>query len=477
MYRIITIIAYVILAGPGMFLFAQSPEERTNRAVYNRLEYFFNTQQSDSIYNLASDDFQKQISSAQLASLLEQLYTFGKINDAERVRYEQGIAGYRIDFTGQSILMVLGVDSTLHYHTLAFQPYTAPQEEKKEPVIAQVETVNPLDFAVDSIARTYIQQEGTQSLAVAVVQEGKINRFFYGETAKDNGTLPDANTIYEIGSITKTFTATLLADLVERGVIGLEDAIAAFLPDSVAQNPALQKVTFKTLANHTSGLPRLPKNLESTPGYDANDPYAHYDRQALFSELKNVELIHEPETAYEYSNLGYGLLGELIAIISDKPYLQCVHDVITMPLHMNNTWAQVDPDDESAAKVYDNGTEVSLWNFDAMAGTGVLKSTIDDMLRYAITQVARPENDLQNAMATTRLFTYFIPPNTDIGLAWHMNIIEDVTCYFHTGGTAGSSSFIGLIPDNRSAVIVLSNSGFSVEKIAQEIIQRVITMN
>lgn len=476
MYRFIIFTILPLLAITGK-LFAQSPEERTNRALYNRIEYFFNTQQSDSIYHLAADNFKQQISQNQLTIVLQQLYGLGKITNAERVRYEQDIAGYKIDLGGETMMMVLGVDSTLRYHTLAFQPYTAPKADKKEPVIAQVETVKPLDFSVDSITRSYIQQGGTQSLAVAVIHQGQINRFFYGETAEGNETIPDPTTIYEIGSITKTFTATLLADLVERGEISLEDEIVNFLPDTVSQNPVLQKITFKSLANHTSGLPRLPKNLETTPGFDANDPYAHYDRTALFAELKQVKLLHEPETEYEYSNLGYGLLGELIAIISDKPYYQCVQDVITAPLHMNSTATTVDPDSQQVVKVYNNGHEVAVWNFDAMAGTGSLKSTIDDMLRYAITQVTRPETELQNVMANTKLFTHFIPPNTDIGLAWHMDIIEGMTCYWHTGGTAGSSSFIGLIPDKRSAVIVLSNASLSVEKTAQDIIKKILTID
>src|SRR5690606_24885474 len=122
------------------------------------------------------------------------------------------------------------------------------------------ETKSELDLFVDSIARNYARNEKAQSLSVAVIHRNKINTFFYGETRKGNNTLPDANTIYETGSITKTFTATLLADLVNKGQISLEESIATYLPDSVANNPALKDISFQMLANHTSGLPRLASN-------------------------------------------------------------------------------------------------------------------------------------------------------------------------------------------------------------------------
>lgn len=142
---------------------------------------------------------------------------------------------------------------------------------------------------------------------------------------------------------------------------------------------------------------------------------------------------------------------------------------------MRTTELKVDPKNTNALKVYANGQEVPMWNFQAMAGTGAIKSTVNDMLRYAITQVAAPENAIQRAMAATKLFTFYIPENNmDIGLAWHTDLVEDQNIFWHNGGTAGSRSFLAIIPDERSAVIVLSNSNVSVDETAQAIIREVI---
>lgn len=464
----------------SLSLVAQSEDERLTRAMYNRIEFFFNSQQTDSIYQLASPEFKQQVSATQLNNALTQLYTLGKINNTALLGYEKGIAKYKAEFDNKTLAIIIRLDEKkTHFNTLIFQPYTAKEEpiaQKEETVISNVEKVDRLDFLIDSLARPYIQQKNAKALAVAVIHNNKVKKFFYGETDSASGKTPDEHSIFEIGSITKTFTATLLADLVEKGIVNLEDSIARFLPDSVASNPALKKITFRSIANHTSGLPRLPGNLASVKGFDKNDPYAHYGRNALFSFLKNFKTSREPEEEYEYSNVGYGLLGELIAIITKKSYEQYLKEAVLIPLHMNSTFIVADPKNENTLQVYNkDGQEVIHWNFNALAGTGTLKSTTDDMLRYAIVQLRRPENPLEQTMALTKLFTHFVPPNTDIGLAWQMNMIEDVTCYWHNGETAGSSSFIGLIPDMNSAVILLSNSSIPVDEVARKMIHQVIT--
>lgn len=460
-------------------LFAQSDDERLNRAMYNRIEYFFNLQEADSIYALASPDFQQQISKSQLSNILEQLFSLGKITDATYLQYDRGLAQYKADFGARSFTITVGLNAEkTKYDALVFQPYMpadAPGEVKKEPVIANVETVDPLDFSIDSIARVYIQQQHAQALTVAVIHKGQIKKYFYGETEPGSDATPDANSVFEIGSITKTFTATLLADLVEKNVVDLDDSIGPFLPDSLQTNPSLAAITFRELATHTSGLPRLPENLTAVSGYDERNPYATYDRAALFSFLRNYEIEADRKEQYLYSNVGYGLLGELISLISNNSYEQQLQSTLLTPLHMNSTYLAITSETATALPVYNaKGDVVPTWDFQALAGTGAVKSTLDDMLRYAVVQLRRPESELEQAMALTKMFNTFIPPNTDIGLAWHMNMIEDMTCLHHTGGTGGSSSFIGLIPDSNSAVIVLSNAELSVAKAAMEMVKTVI---
>src|SRR5690606_4907143 len=114
---------------------------------------------------------------------------------------------------------------------------------------------------------------------------GKTSVFYYGETEKGNKQLPDENTLFEIGSVSKTFTATLLAYLAQTQQISLDDPITQYLPDSIAVNPDLQRITLEQLANHTSGLPRMPDNLDTTETGNSLDPYSGYTKEQLYAYL------------------------------------------------------------------------------------------------------------------------------------------------------------------------------------------------
>lgn len=459
------------------FTIAQTREERSNRAVFNRIEFFFNTQQADSIYRLGSDNFQKQVGLDAVQQVVKYFSAFGRMHNSSVVDFSQGTAEYEASIGDKFVRIRLAVDTNLRYNLFQIQEIQAGQvQTKEEEVISSVEKVDALDHFVDSVARTYIQQLHTQSLSIGLIADNKIKTFFYGETEAGNGTLPDANSLYEIGSITKTFTATLLANLVQNGVAQLDDSIARFLPDSVAANPFVQKITFRSLANHTSGLPRLPDNLDSVSNFDSENPYASYGRNDLFAFLKNLKVTREPGDEFEYSNLGYGLLGELLHIITGQTYAQLVQDSIALPLNMPNTAQQLDPKTQQLIAPHNaKGEAIAFWTFDAMSGAGALRSTVNDLLRYAYTQFLMPENSLERAMMLTRQFSYFIPPNTDIGLAWHMNILDDVIYYWHNGGTGGSSSFLALAPDKSAALVVLSNSAISVDEISEQILHKVLS--
>lgn len=472
---------FLLLTCSALTGFGQTRTEEANRAVFNKIEFFINMQMTDSIYQLASDGFKEQVSKDQLTFMLQNLYLLGRITNVEVEDFKGRTATYRVYFTEErQLLAKLAVDSTYRYSSFAFTAVDndAKKVEKpeKEEVISQTETETPLDFYIDSVANTYIKKGNTQSLALAVFHKNKYKTFLYGETEEGNGTLPTENTLYEIGSITKVFTATLLADLVTKGIIHLDDSIATFLPDSVSSNPSLKGITFKTLANHTSGLPRMADNWNHITGFDEKDPFAVYDQEALFDFLQHYKASREPGEEYEYSNLGYGLLAELIAMISKKPYAQYLQETISGPIQLSNTTDQ--PNEKKQQTILQGldteGNITPLWNWKVMVGAGGLKSNIRELMLFAVEQFKMPENDLQNAMALTRQFTFFTPDNMDIGLAWHMNMLDGIIYFHHTGGTGGSSSFIGLSPDTKTAVVILSNAAENVNLISTAIMEKLL---
>src|SRR5690606_33486505 len=143
-------------------------------------------------------------------------------------------------------------------------------------------------------------------------------------------------------------------------------------------------------------LPRMADNWDRVAGFDKKDPFATYDRTALFSFLKNYKASREPGDEYEYSDLGYGLLSELIAIINKKSYIQCLQETILTPLQLHHT---VDtPNDQKQQAMLPGldkqGNITPWWHWQAMLGSGGLKSNIKDLMLFAVEQFKMPENEL-----------------------------------------------------------------------------------
>ena len=473
-------IVCTLLLLPVFLVIAQEEEskQRINQAVFNKIEYHFNLQETDSIYAMGGPKFTQSLSLQAFQTVMtQQMYPLGQIQSAELMGYENNQGIYKLNFISTPLQLVLGLDTLNKIETFLFQPYAGQViPEKKEPTpVASNTSVSNFDRLVDSLALGYTRKGNTHALAIGVINAGKTSSYYYGETAKGNRQLPDENTLFEIGSISKTFTATLLAYLVETQQVTLDDTITKYLPDSVAANIDLQRITLRQLANHTSGLPRLPINLALTSASNPSDPYSGYTKEHLYTFLSTYKATTPPDSIYDYSNLAYGLLGDILSDIYGKTYDEMVREIICQPLGLKNTTEHPDTDSQYVATVYnEKGQQTSHWTFDTFTAHGSLKSTIPDILNYAKSHFKMPEKDLENALALTRQFTYFDPPDTDIGLGWHMNVIGGELVYWHNGGTGGSRSYMAFSPDKRVAVVVLSNTAESVDPIGIAIMNRIL---
>ncbi|WP_262249496.1 serine hydrolase domain-containing protein [Parapedobacter soli] len=475
-------IVCIILLLPLFPAFSQEEDraQQINQAVFNKIEYHFNLQETDSIYALVGPRFKQSLSlQAFQVVMTQQLYPLGQIQSAELKSYDNGTGIYKLNFLSTPLQVVLALDSLNRIETFLFQPYAGdPVPEKTGPIASHGSATSKLDFYIDSVALAYSRKGHTHALAIGVVYDGKTSSYYYGETEKGNKQLPDENTLFEIGSITKTFTATLLAYLAQTQQLDIDAPITNYLPDSVAANPELQRITLKQLANHTSGLPRMPANIDATAATHPLDPYNGYTQADLYSFLVSYKATTPPDSIYIYSNLGFGLLGDILSTIYDKPYNEMVREIICEPLGLNNTTEFPSPDSQYVAKVYNkDGQETPLWTFDAFAAHGSLKSSVKDLLTYAKAHFKMPETDLEHALAQTRQFTYFNPPDTDIGLAWHMNLMGDELIYWHNGGTFGSSSYMAFSPDRKIAVVVLSNTAEPVDSVGISIVNSILATN
>ena len=258
--------------------------------------------------------------------------------------------------------------------------------------------------------------------------------------------------IYEIGSITKVFTSTLLADLVINDVVRLDETIDASLPAHIELNST---INFQQLANHTSGLTRLPSNLDLSK-IDLQDPYKLYDETKLLAYLEGfLKLENEPGKAYSYSNLGAGLLGYLIASKHQKTFEVALQDIIFSKYGMTaSTALKAKVKGTLVQGLGASGEEVSNWDFNSLAGAGAIYSNIQDLAKFALAQFDS-ENDV---LALTRKETFKINKQMGIGLGWHLITTRSGNeLIWHNGGTGGYSSSMALDIEQQNGVIILSN--------------------
>ncbi|MCF0075424.1 beta-lactamase family protein [Dyadobacter sp. CY261] len=208
---------------------------------------------------------------------------------------------------------------------------------------------NLLDSLVDQRVRVYFHDKRAVGLSLGIIVNGKAFFYNYGEARKGNGRLPTKTTLYEIGSLTKTFTGILLAQAVIDKRINLNDDIRKYItgtyPNLVYDGVPIR---ISNLANHTSRITRIFPNLWERDSYREDDPYSNYTRQLLFEGLRTMKMDTLPGRIYSYSNMAVGLLGCILEDLYKDRYLNLVSKYILIPLTMNET--RIDLSDLPAAQ-------------------------------------------------------------------------------------------------------------------------------
>lgn len=296
-------------------------------------------------------------------------------------------------------------------------------------------------------------------IVVGLVDSTGRRTISYGKFDAADSRAVDANTVFEIGSVTKVFTSLLLADMVERGEVALTDPVAKYLPAGVKMPQRNgRQITLEDLATHTSGLPRLPSNLQPK---DPANPYADYSVEQLYQFLSGYQLTRDIGSEYEYSNLGGGLLGHVLARRAGMDYEKLVRSRISDPLGMRST--RITLSDEMKARFaagHDASMQrVAYWDLPTLAGAGALRSTTDDLLTFVAANLGYQKSPLAPAMAA--MLTVRRPtgsPGLEVGLGWHILTRDGHEIVWHNGGTGGFRSFIGFEPKTGTGVVVLSNA-------------------
>lgn len=326
-------------------------------------------------------------------------------------------------------------------------------------VLVQIPSHFPSDAEIQRILAERIDDQ-RQSLGIVVGMFGPEGRRIvaHGRFGAFYARPVDGDTVFEIGSITKTFTTLLLADMAGRGEVSLDDPVAKYLPETVTvPERGGRQITLTDLATHTSGLPRLPGNLEPA---DLENPYADYTVEQLYAFLSDYALPRDIGSQYEYSNLGMGLLGHALARHADTDYGSLLHERVLAPLDMLSTADTVYPDMKSRLA---NGHDQTLapvagWDLPTLAGAGALLSSVNDQLNYLEMLLGARPSSLQAALATTLTTRRPTDQNDETGLGWVISCSGNSQLIWHNGGTGGYRSFLGFMPAKGIGVVALSNT-------------------
>jgi CubicO group peptidase (beta-lactamase class C family) len=292
------------------------------------------------------------------------------------------------------------------------------------------------------------------SAVVAMIVDGKTEIRGFGALA--DGKAPDADTLFEIGSISKTFTATLLAEAAVKGEVKIDEPLRDLLPTFAIPSHDGREITLADIAEQHSGLPRMPDNFRPK---DPGDPFADYSSAKLKEFLAGYTLPRTPGASYEYSNLAVGLLGYALAEQRHTSYGELVATRIFKPLGMTSSAVSLTPALRArlAAGFDGQGKPARPWAFDALAGCGGIRSSAADMLRYVEAYMGRTKTPLRAAMDLA------IAPrrplgDQKIGLIWmRLPLHDGGTLVWHNGMTGGYASFAGFTADGRKGVVILTN--------------------
>ena len=300
-----------------------------------------------------------------------------------------------------------------------------------------------------------------QSIGIVVGVIGPEGRriISYGQLEKGDPRLLNGDTVFEIGSETKVFTSLLLADMVQRGEVALDDPVAKYLPAGVKMPERNGRViTLVDLATHTSGLPRMPSNMMMK---DPANPYADYSLEQLYQFLSTYQLTRDIGSHYEYSNLGGGLLGHVLARRAGMDYEALVQSRICDPLGMKSTRITLTAEMKARLAAGHNQAmdTVPGWDSPTLPGAGALRSTANDLLDFLAANLGYTKSPLAEAMAAMpKVRRPTGQAGMEVALGWHVFTTNGEDIIWHNGGTGGYRSFMGYDPKSRIGVVALSNA-------------------
>jgi len=330
--------------------------------------------------------------------------------------------------------------------------------------IANCQNQDNFSKIISNECDSLLSNKQINSISVGVIKNGKIYKFHGGKLI--SGIKPNENTLYEIASITKTFTGTLLAKAIHDKKVGVDDDIRKYLPKNFPNLEFDEKpITFRHLLTHTSGLPRMfpdEPDLFNNPDWDKlpfkiNKLQSGFSKSQFFDELHKVKLDTIPGFKFGYSNAGANLIGYCLESIYGTSYGDLLNQYIFEPLKMEDTKVDISKKDKEfmAIGLNPNSLEMPMRAEKRMKAEGGIISTLNDMIKYMKFQLEKENPIIQISHQELLNGRY---GDFENGFFWQIFKNGDKpTKIFQNGGAYGTSCWMTIIPESEVGVFIITN--------------------
>lgn len=341
-----------------------------------------------------------------------------------------------------------------------------------------------LDLAIDTEVRKAMKSGQFPGIVVGVYKNDRVFVKGYGTVDKDFSQIPDAETVFQIGSVSKLLTALLLQRLCDEGIVAMDTTLGEILGASIALSSAVQGVTLKQLVTHTSGFPRIPQSLLDKATEKAGDkdlmldPYSYLGPEYVFDYLATAEGKRK-SGQFEYSNYGMGLLAHVLEVVTGDDYESMVREKVLLPLGMRHT--KITPTPEMKAKLAQGytakGLPARIWTFEALGGAGAYSSTAEDLTTFIQASVA--ESGLASQLLRKMSEPQF---KGDTGIGWMQpsfidSFVGNREVVWHNGMVGGYASYLAIDKKASTGVVVLANQASATEMLGMMLMRQARTQS
>ena len=409
-------------------------------------------------------------------------YLFGKVSKEQyhQSRKEKtGLSKFKkgtiIFYIALSIFIFIGTGFSLQWHS------------EKNINKWKLGEIGGQESLINEVSQNYMEEKDICDMCIGISQFQRTYFVCMSQSPINNSATLDNSSVFEIGSITKTFTYAAMLKTLNNHNIEIDSPIADYLPKNIMQlNPNIGNITWQQLATHTSGLSRMPMGWDLVTAKSLfemctlGNPYEGFTTEYIYDYLLSTDIEKADKELGSYSNLAVGLLGLLLSEVENKSYPQLIADYITSPLNMTSTTVNLPTKKDKMVNGYGQYRRLGSLVVSAqsapsifsngLAGAGAIRSSTKDMMIY----LKNSMKDYKNSVFQEAKYTSRLSEKGKVNLGW---IVVDMpgklgeSIIAHDGATGGFRSYLGFVESEDIGVIILTNGTRSVTSLGKNILQ------